>query len=182
MLEKVSINDILELQKICLDSYSQIFANHWTENGLELYLEREFGTRRLKLELTDDNYEYHFIKKNGKNVGFIKINYKSSDELSELDNCELEKIYILPSYSGMGIGKTAMTAIINQVQQKTKKVFFLCVIDTNKNAIAFYENLGFEFYGKTRLEAPHFRDELRGMNRMQLKLNKEYSTDIEDYS
>ena len=170
-LEKVTINHISELQRVCTDSYSQIFADHWTKNGLELYLEREFGTNRLKSELNDADYQYFFIKKGLENIGFIKVNNKSSSELSELDNCELDKIYILPEYSGMGIGKMAMTEIIKQVRKKGKNIFFLCVIDTNKNAIAFYEKLGFEFHSKTRLEIPHFREELKEMNRMCMKLN-----------
>ena len=172
-LKKANPIDISELQKICANSYSQIFADHWTENGLELYLEREFGTDRLQSELNDTNYEYFLIQKNSKNIGFIKVNHKSSPEYSELENSELEKIYILPQYSGMGLGKIAMNEIINQVRQKGKELFFLCVIDSNENAIAFYEKLGFEFHSKTRLEVPHFREELKGMNRMYLKLNRE---------
>ena len=171
ILKKASIKDISELQKVCADSYSQIFANHWTGKGLDLYLEREFGTKRLKTELNNSYYEYLFVKKDSKIIGFVKVNTKSSTELSALDNCELEKIYILPKYSGMGIGKMAMAEITNRIRQMNKKLFFLCVIDTNKNAIAFYEKLGFEFHSKTRLEAPYFKEELRGMNRMCLKLN-----------
>jgi len=170
-LQKASINNKLELQKICKESYSKVFANHWTGNGLELYLEEQFGNKRLELELINDDYEYFFIKKENKNIGFLKINFKTSDELSDLENCELEKIYILPEYSEMGIGKIAMTEIIKKVKQKSKMLFFLCVIDTNKSAIAFYEKLGFKLHSKTRLEIPDFREELKGMNRMYLKLD-----------
>lgn len=134
-------------------------------------MEREFGINRLNSELNDADYQYFFIKKNSENIGFIKVNNKSSPELSELDNCELDKIYILTKYGGMGIGKMAMTEIIKRVREKGKNIFFLCVIDTNKNAIAFYEKLGFEFHSKTRLEMPYFREELKGMNRMCLELN-----------
>ena len=175
-LKKAEQNDISELQKVCATSYSQIFADHWTENGLELYLEREFGIDRLKAELIDTNYEYFFIQNNSENIGFIKVNNKSSSELSELDNCELEKIYILPKYSGMGIGRMAMTEIIKRIRKKGKKLFFLCVIDTNKNAIGFYKKLGFEFHSKTRLEVPFFKEELKGMVRMCLKLSREKPT------
>lgn len=74
-LVKVSTKDIADLQRICIDSYSQIFADHWTENGLELYVEQEFGTSRLKSDLSDANYQYYFIKKDSENIGFIKVNY-----------------------------------------------------------------------------------------------------------
>ncbi len=148
---------------------------------MELYLELEFNTSQLNSELADDDFEYHFVQKNGENIGFIKVNYKSSDELTELDNCELEKIYILPKYSGMGYGKMVMNEIINRIRQKGKKIFFLRVIDTNRNAIVFYEKFGFEFHGKTRLEVPHFREELRGMNRMYLKLDREKQIGSDTY-
>ncbi|TPN85268.1 GNAT family N-acetyltransferase [Aquimarina algicola] len=169
-LLRATINNISELQEICTKAYSQVFADHWTKNGLELYLEHEFGTQRLHSELKNDNVEYYFITKNDENIGFLKINYTSSNKLSDLDNCELEKIYILPKYSGMGIGKTVMNKIITKIKHKGKKAFFLCVIDTNTNAIAFYEKLGFQFHSKTRLEVTHFKEELRGMNRMCLTL------------
>ncbi len=169
-LKKATLHTLLDLQEICMESYSQIFADHWTKNGLELYLEQEFGRKRLMHELTDDDLDYFFIEENGENIGFLKVKYTSSIELSKLDNCELEKIYILPKYSGMGIGKMAMANIINTVRKKGKMALFLCVIDTNEKAITFYKKLGFKFHSKTRLEVPHFKEELRGMNRMVLKL------------
>ena len=165
--------DIPDLQQVCAESYHQIFADHWTDNGLELYLEQEFGTNRLTLELADPECEYHFIRQEGRTIGFTKINYQSSGLLSEMDNCELEKIYILPGFSGMGIGKQTMKELIKRIQLKGKEAVFVCVIDTNKNAIAFYEKLGFQFHSKTRLEIPNFKENLKGMYRMCLRLNQE---------
>lgn len=42
-LKKASINDKSELQEICKKTYTEVFANHWTGNDLELYLEQQFG-------------------------------------------------------------------------------------------------------------------------------------------
>ena len=64
-----------------------------------------------------------------------------------------------------------MTKIIKLMQEKGKTIFFLCVIDSNKNAIAFYERLGFEYHSKTILDILYFKEDLKGMNRMCLKLS-----------
>ncbi len=170
ILKKALINDLLDLQEICTKAYSLHFADHWTNNGLQLHLEYQYGTKRLMDDLTDTIVDYYFIQANGENIGFIKVKIQSSEEFSKLDNCELEKIYILPKYSGKEFGKMAMTSIIDAVREKGKKFIFLCVIDTNENAIAFYEKLGFVFHSTTRIEAPYFKEELRGMHRMVLKL------------
>ena len=167
-LKKATLKDLLELQQVCKHSYSTVFADHWIEDGLTLYLEDQFGKDRLARELVEQTISYYFIQVEGINIGFVKMNYRSDEELSASDNCELEKIYILPSHSGKGIGQLVMRALIKYAQKLGKKMMFLCVLDTNKTAIAFYEKIGFEYHSSLRLQAPKFKEEIRGMYRMHL--------------
>jgi ribosomal protein S18 acetylase RimI-like enzyme len=51
-----------------------------------------------------------------------------------------------------------------------KEMIWLGVIDNNLNAIEFYERMGFEFYDKTQLDLPYFKEHLKGMWRMTFKL------------
>jgi ribosomal protein S18 acetylase RimI-like enzyme len=163
--------DIIDLKRICIDAYALNFHNHWNVGGLEWYLDKEFSTERLKSDLISKNTEYYFIQHELKTVGFIKIRSLYSTGLTIDTGVELEKIYVIPECKGMGIGKLALKEIIQRIDERGKKNLFLCVIDTNVNAIAFYEKLGFEFYGKTTLDVPYFKEELKGMNRMVKKLS-----------
>ena len=70
-LKKATTSDVIPLQAICRDAYAQIFADHWTHDGLELYLEQEFGTPRLRRELASDDVEYYFIHSGPEPVGFL---------------------------------------------------------------------------------------------------------------
>lgn len=171
-LQKAIIADITELRKICIDAYSKNFYDHWNEGGLEWYLEKEFNTDRIKSDLLDKDTEYYFIKNELKNVGFIKITNKIDKNLDIENAVELEKIYVLPESKGMGIGKSALTEIIKKTKERGNENLILCVIDTNINAIAFYEKLGFLFHSKTILDIPYFKEELKGMNRMIKQLDK----------
>lgn len=170
-LRKALITDLIDLKKICIDAYSKNFFNHWNDGGLEWYLDKEFSLERLKSDLTDKNTEYYFIENEQKAVGFIKIRHNSIANLSIESGVELEKIYVLPECKGMGIGKLALNEIIKKSQDLGEKSLFLCVIDNNLNAIAFYEKFGFEFHSKTTLNIPYFKEELKGMNRMVKELN-----------
>jgi len=169
-LEKATLDHIPELQAICLAAYTQNFAHHWEENGLDLYLENQFGSQRLTTDVTHPNFEYYFIKEGIKSISFIKLNLAATLEgFKETTIVELEKMYVLPEMKGQGIGKKALSAIIQKIKDTGKKVFFLCVIDTNIAAIKFYEKLGFQFHSTTRLEVPFFKEELKGIHRMVLK-------------
>ncbi|MDY8137279.1 GNAT family N-acetyltransferase [Aquimarina sp. 2201CG5-10] len=169
-IKKAFLEDINKLKKICIDAYSLNFHNHWNEGGLEWYLDNEFSDKRLTLDLTDKNTEYYFIEHQEKQVGFVKTKINTSSDFIP-NSVELEKIYVLPEYKGMGIGKLALKDIIQKTKNSGKESVFLCVIDTNKNAIAFYKKLGFEFHSKTTLDIPYFKEELKGMNRMIKNLN-----------
>ena len=171
MLEKAKLDDLTELQTLCTECYTQVFANHWNEGGLARYLDQEFGTTRLASDLTDDHHDYYFIEAEENRVGFVKMNFKSSKELSASPNCEIEKIYVLPQYSGQGLGKRAMRDVYDLAKERGKAEVFLCVLDTNLNSIAFYQKSGFSFHIRTRLECPDFKEELRGMHRMCLTLH-----------
>ena len=171
-LKKVTKESISELQQICFNAYAQNFADHWNENGLEQYLEKEFGQERLEIELKNSSTFYYYVLLNQKVVGFLKINYKPTFRISNDNTCELEKIYILPGYKGLGIGNAALKSIIGKIQKRGNYVLFLCVIDSNIHAITFYKKFGFKFHSKTRLNDSYFKEELKGMNRMYLDLNK----------
>lgn len=89
--------------------------------------------------MEEKNTDYYFIKQEQKNVGFIKIKDNAASTSLGENSMELEKIYVLPSYKGLGIGKIALSKIIEKAKEKGYKKVFLSVIDTNINAIAFYE-------------------------------------------
>ena len=110
------ITDIINLQKICIDAYSKNFFDHWNDGGLEWYLIKEFSASRIKSDLADKNTEYYFIEHELKPVGFIKIRNNSNTNWPIENGVELEKMYIIPKYKGMGIGKLALMEIITKVE------------------------------------------------------------------
>jgi diamine N-acetyltransferase len=171
VIQQMTPSDLTILHKICCDAYCQNFAEHWEDGGLEYYVDKVFGIETLKTELSDKNIQYYVAFINQEPVGFMKLNLFSN--LPDLDNgkgLELDKVYILPLYKGMKIGKKLLDLSFDIAKNKKKEIFWLSVIDTNKEAISFYKKIGFQFHSKTRLEYPKFKEELKGMWRMYFEL------------
>ncbi|NNC49814.1 MAG: GNAT family N-acetyltransferase [Flaviramulus sp.] len=167
-LKKVAISDINDLKNVCVASYSKNYHDHWDGDGLDWYLDREFSIDRLSTDLKDKNIDYYMIEYKLIKVGFIKINNKARSGIK--NSIELEKIYLLPEFKGLGIGKLALNEIIIKATKRGINSIFLDVIDTNQNAITFYNKLGFVCQGKTSLELPKFKVELKGMYIMKKEL------------
>jgi ribosomal protein S18 acetylase RimI-like enzyme len=166
--------DLDTLYFICREAYSRNFHHHWDEGGLEGYLETVFGRTILAAELADPDIRYYVAFQQEAPVAFIKMNLRSNlpGEPAE-EGVELDKLYILPGGQGLKIGGSLIDLVFQAATTMDKRVCWLAVLDTNKPAIAFYERYGFRFHSTTRVGYPGFREELRGMWRMQVEIKKD---------
>ncbi|QHV96486.1 GNAT family N-acetyltransferase [Spirosoma endbachense] len=168
-IHKAQLADLEQLQQICVDAYSQNFAHHWHKGGLDWYLDQQFSPGQLRQAIESAETDYYLIFKDKLPVGFCKLGYSKLTEPHELW-LELEKIYMLPTEKGSGIGKTVLDMVIQIAEEMGKKELLLYVIDTNQAAIRFYERNGFSLLKKTRMDLPYFKEELKGAWQMMKRL------------
>jgi ribosomal protein S18 acetylase RimI-like enzyme len=171
-IKRATVDDITLLQTVCIESYTQNFASHWEEDGLQLYLDACFAEEQLKKDLSDPAIHYYLaIGENGVPAGFMKMIENSLlPDTSYTKAIELEKIYVYPAMKGTGIGNHLMNRLFDYAQESGAEIVWLKVIDTNIAARQFYLNKGFELFKRTSLDVPKFKEELRGMWFMVRKL------------
>ncbi len=165
--------DLDTLHFICREAYSQNFHHHWNEGGLEDYMDKVFGIDTLAAELSDPQIHYYTAFHHDQPVAFIKLNLHSNlPDAPPEKGMELDKLYILPDRQGLRIGGKLVELAFQVAKALDKEVCWLAVLDTNTPAIAFYEKWGFRFHSTTRIGYPAFREELKGMWRMQAEIKK----------
>lgn len=172
-IQQMKLSGLTTLHKICCKAFSQNFYNHFYEGGLESYLNKVFGIDTLKTELHGNKIQYYVAFINYEPVAFMKLNLFSN--LPDLDiekGIELDKVYILPEFKRMKIGMMLLDFAFDIAKKNNKEIFWLSVIDTNLEAISFYEKIGFRFHSKTQLDYPKFKQELKGMWRMYVEINQ----------
>ncbi|HTI90037.1 MAG TPA: GNAT family N-acetyltransferase [Puia sp.] len=164
--------DLDTLYKISRDAYSLNFGHHWEEGGLEAYMNKVFGREVLALELAAPVIHYYVAFVSRQPVAFMKLNLHSNLPGADPEKgIELDKLYILPDYKGFGIGAQFLELAFRVAAATGKETFWLAVIDTNTAAMAFYEKAGFRRHSTMRVGYPKFREELKGMWRMEKKLS-----------
>ncbi len=170
-IRKATRDDLHLLFQVCGRAYAENFANHWDGEGLDDYLEKSYGLEAIRNDLANADIAYFVAWLNKEPAGFMKLKLNSGlSNSSAKSDMEIEKLYFRPKYQGKGIGKKLIDVALKTAQELNKKTIWLAVLEKNESAISFYKKMGFTILDKTRMEAPHFKDELRDMWRMKLDL------------
>ncbi|WP_018478318.1 GNAT family N-acetyltransferase [Pontibacter roseus] len=143
-INRVTINDIHQLQEIGRLTFSETFSAGNTEENMKQYLEEGFSVEKLTAELNDQNSEFYFATSEDKVVGYLKLNFGTSQtELKDENALEIERIYVLKEFHGKSVGQLLYEHAMQVARQKRVDYVWLGVWEENPRAINFYKKNGF---------------------------------------
>jgi len=146
---KVSPEEIDKLQKISIQTFTETFSSKNSKEDMNAYLGREFSSKKLKIELADRNAEFYFALFETQVIGYLKINYGTSQtEIKDSNALEIERIYVLQEYHGKKVGQLLYEKVIEISKQKNVDYIWLGVWEENPRAISFYKKNGFVEFDK----------------------------------
>jgi len=148
-IQKASISNIDELQKISRDTFLETFAHSTSKVNMNHYLENNFSTETLSEELNHPNSEFYLAKLENAVIGYLKINYSGAQtELNDQQSLEVELIYIDKEYYGKGVGQLLLDFVLQIAKQQQMHYVWLGVWEENHRAISFYLKNGFITFDK----------------------------------
>ena len=146
-IKKVSTDELEELKKLSVDTFSDTFTEQNNEIQMKAYLEKAFNTDQLRRELSNPESFFYFVKEEDKILGYLKLNTKTAQTDQVLDSSlEIERIYLTQEAQGKGIGKLLMDFSIAEAKRRNLLCLWLGVWEKNEKAIAFYKSYGFEVF------------------------------------
>jgi ribosomal protein S18 acetylase RimI-like enzyme len=148
-IQKVSIDNIDQLQKIGRQTFFETFATGNTEENMIKYLDEGFSITKLTTELNDNNAEFYFAIHNNHVIGYLKLNFgQSQTELQDDRALEIERIYVLKEFHGKSVGQLLYDKAKQIARQKGADYVWLGVWEENPRAINFYRKNGFTEFDK----------------------------------
>ena len=146
-IKKVSTDELEELRKLSVNTFSDTFTEQNNEIQIKAYLEKAFNTDQLRSELSNPESFFYFVKEEDKILGYLKLNTKTAQTDQVLDSSlEIERIYLTQEAQGKGIGKLLMDFSIAEAKRRNLLCLWLGVWEKNEKAIAFYKSYGFEVF------------------------------------
>jgi len=148
-IQRVSLNEIIELQRIARQTFSETYAVANTEENMKNYLKEGFALEKLTVELSNQNSEFYFALHQSEIIGYLKLNFgHSQTALKDSEAIEIERIYVLKDFHGKNVGKILYEKTMQIARRAKAEYIWLGVWEENPRAIAFYKKNGFREFDK----------------------------------
>lgn len=148
-INKCSINDLGELQKISIETFTDTFGPQNTEENMTAYLDQAYTLSQLREELLQPNSHFYFIYLEGHLAGYLKINVNEAQTERVGENAlEVERIYVRKTYKRNGLGNQLIRKAIDFAKEQNKDAIWLGVWEENAPALKFYKKMGFAQKGQ----------------------------------
>ncbi|ETP69832.1 hypothetical protein G159_04735 [Planococcus glaciei CHR43] len=143
-IKKCTLDDVVELQAVSKETFTETFQEQNSPEHLNAYLERAYNLEQLEREIANPSSYFYFVLYDQQVAGYLKINTGNaqSEEMGE-DSLEVERIYVKKDFQKHGLGKQLLNKAMEMALELNKSKIWLGVWEENDNAIAFYQKKGF---------------------------------------
>ena len=108
--EKDNLNVLIEISK---ETFISTFEDSNTEENLKEYIESAFNTNKMYEELLNENSVFYILYDDKIPVGYLKLNEgEGQSDIKDYNSLEIERIYVVKEFQGMGIGKILLDKAI----------------------------------------------------------------------
>ena len=170
-LQEVKIEDQLKLMSLLSLIYPPAYKHLWVNEDCSFYLNKFYSLKNLKIELSEPEGRYYFVIYNSIIVGIFRIVFnKQLDNSPEQKATYVNRIYLNKETQGKGVAKKLFEWAETKAKEKNNNLIWLKAMDTQKQALLFYEKQGYNYGNTTKLNFELIHPQLRGMVIMHKQL------------
>ena len=163
-LQDVKIEDQETLISLLSRIYPPAYKHLWIDDDCSFYLNKFYSIKNLELELSEADAKYYFVFYQAKLAGILRFVYNSVFEaIPQKKSTYLNRIYLGEEAQGQGVAHQLFNWMENKVKEQGNTLIWLKAMDSQQQALRFYEKEGYLNGKQTQLNFDLLRPELRGM-------------------
>jgi len=144
--------DAKKLSILYKQVYIQTYGVEGVSDEFANFITKQFAVERLRHLI--EQYPDHIIVAayNNNLVGVAEIELNKHSPVGNIIGPELNKLYILERFCGMGIGARLLQEAEQVAISKGSNVMWLWVLASNDRAVSFYERQQYEWIGNAAFQ------------------------------
>lgn len=135
---------VTTLQALSATTFTETFGKTNSATNIERHNTEKYSVARLRTELANPESHFVFIYHDHQLAGYLKVNRgEAQSEPMGASYMEVERIYILVAFKGLGLGRQLMEYAFKQAHKWNLNKLWLGVWEHNDDALTFYKKLGY---------------------------------------
>ena len=146
-INRATARDAEVLTELSVSTFRDSFAAQNEQENMDMYIAEAMSLEKLAAELNDTKNIFFIAWDGNTAAGYSKIRpgYESQ-ELSNNNPLEIERIYVAEQYQGQKVGAALMAHCLDYAVQNNYDIVWLGVWEHNHKAIDFYTKWGFHIF------------------------------------
>lgn len=149
-IRPATIADAVTLTELSITTMREAFGPPMNPmEWVDAYIEEGLTLPIIQEELSNPRAHFFVLEsETGELVGYTKLRQKAPPRrMTERNAIEIQRIYLLKSHIGGGLGQKLLNHCLTNAKQQGYKAVYLGVWERNQHAIRFYERQGFKPFG-----------------------------------
>jgi ribosomal protein S18 acetylase RimI-like enzyme len=148
-IKRAYLEDLSTIQTIGIACFTETFSEINTPENMEKYLQENFNTAQLTLEINNSDSPFYIAFCDNEPVGYLKLNLGNAQtETIKDETIEIQRIYVLKVFHGKKIGQLLLDQAIKVAEEYRVDYIWLGVWEENHRALQFYAKNGFVTFDK----------------------------------
>lgn len=168
--DPVSTANIDAYLSVGIQSYKEHYLHLWQKRDPSPFINAHLTESSVLKSLKDPNQFFFLVKVGNQNAGILNITLDSEKEKSiAKKHLLLNKIYLLNSFSGKGVGSKTI-GFVNKIAKKNQKDTILLYAMKKGKPLEFYKKHGYQIIKEAFIDLPNVLDQEKEMWLMKLML------------
>ncbi len=162
---KAQVEDAIKLSVLYKQVYIQTYGIEGVSDEFANFITKQFSVERIKHTIIENPDCIIVAAYKNNLVGVAEIEFSKKCPVNNIIAPELNKLYILEWFCGIGIGYKLLEFAEQIVSETGEREIWLWVLESNMRAIHFYEKNGYRHIGHASFQMETNRYE----NKVMLK-------------
>lgn len=137
VIRKASVNDIPVIREMASVSFPDTYREILSSEQIDYMMEWMYSEESLYRQMMDEGHIYYLAYREGRAVGYMSIQPEGEHVF------HLQKLYVLPVFQGMHLGKRLFEQAIKTIKEIHPAPCLMRLnVNRNNRALAFYEKMG----------------------------------------
>ena len=137
VIRKASVDDIPVIRAMALVAFPDTYKEILSPEQIDYMMEWMYSAESLSRQMMEEGHIYYVAYHEGRAVAYLSIQPEGEHVF------HLQKLYVLPAYQGMHLGKKLFEQAIQAIKELHPAPCLLRLnVNRSNKALTFYEKMG----------------------------------------